>query len=696
MSRLPPRSNPRRQGHRRSCRRRLIPFAALVWVNIAPIHAQNVELNATSSASAIAAAERKPYEDRIMEGMPSQAELDIASPEYSSQGWPRGISLQLTRNLQTAQNIKPSARNTRTDTQGLQLDAYLETPNYGVLSLHALALGGRSSGGLTSWSLRQTGLPFDGGWRADNALGTTNLLIPELARRNGRLTLPTPQVLGGSTVLRNEGVNGLVFGASVGEPGRFEGFPQSRFVGLGGRVNSFFAQATEGEWSAAAAIAQGSNILPEVAPVSGDENTRASRISPQGFYISGARNPLTTGTSWQASAIGSRSAGVDATGAWADVFWRDAGHHHQASIFRFTQGLAWIDRPLAADLQGASYRYDYHSLRWNLSANIESFASISGLSPNGWYTSISGRRQLSKGVSVGSGFAFRNYGISSASGFGYVQWQNWLGISRLQLDAASIQRGQRSQAVTFDHSIYAENGFSLSTSLSLERLQSIAAPTERPRQREHATSIGINGRAVLTNSVSLQGSVRARNVSGAATNSGTSIAANIGLDWQISRDWSFGGSFYENRGALSETVLVQSPLIVPEIVNTRPRDRGFFVTLRYATRAGTPSTPLGGVPGSGSGGIEGSVFLDSNGNGQRDGNENGAANVLVVLDGKFSTRTNAFGEFVFPNVVSGQHRLNVLQDDLPLPWTVDTDQKIIATVSTRDKTRIDIGAKRMR
>ena len=189
---------------------------------------------------------------------------------------------------------------------------------------------------------------------------------------------------------------------------------------------------------------------------------------------------------------------------------------------------------------------------------------------------------------------------------------------------------------------------------------------------------------------------RSRNVSGAATNSGTSIAANIGLDWQISRDWSFGGSFYENRGALSETVLVQSPLIVPEIVNTRPRDRGFFVTLRYATRAGTPSAPLGGVPGSGSGGIEGSVFLDSNGNGQRDGNENGAANVLVVLDGKFSTRTNAFGEFVFPNVVSGQHRLNVLQDDLPLPWTVDTDQKIIATVSTRDTTRIDIGAKRMR
>ena len=696
MFRVPPRSNPRRDWHLRGCQRLLFHFAAGVCATIGTAHAQSVELNATLANPANAAVERRPYEDRIMAGVPSQAELDLSTAEYNSQGLPRGISLQLTRNLQSSQNASSSPGNTRTDTQGLQLDAYVETPNYGVLSLHALALGGRNTAGLTSWSLRQTGMPFDGGWRADNALGTTNLLVPEMSRRNSRLTLPAPQVMGGSTVWRNEGGRGLVLGASVGEPGRFEGFPQSRFVGLGGQVNSVFAQTTEGEWSAAAALAQGRDILPEVAPVSGDENNRAARVSPRGVYISAARISLAAGTSWQASAIGSRSSGIDATGAWTDVLWQDGGHHHQASIFRFTRGLTWIDRPLPADLQGGSYRYEYHSLRWDLSANIESFASVSGQSPRGWYASTSGRRLVSTGVSAGSGIAARNFGVTSASGFAYLQWQNRLGISRLQLDASFTQRGQRSQAVTFDHSVYAENGFSLSTALSFERLQSIASQIETQRQRENAIAIGLNGRAVLTNTVSLQGSVRARNVSGNATNSGTSLAANIGLDWQISRDWSFGGSFYENRGALSETVLVQSPLIVPEIVNTRPRDRGFFVTLRYATRAGTPSAPLGGVPGSGSGGIEGSVFLDSNGNGQRDGNESGAANVLVVLDGKFSTRTNAFGEFVFPNVVSGQHRLNVLQDNLPLPWTVDTDQKIIATVSTRDTTRIDIGAKRMR
>jgi hypothetical protein len=668
-------------------------LAATALAVTTTVHAQqNAPLTASVPESTKAAAERRPYEDRIMEGMPSQDEADLAAAEYSQQGWPRGITLQLTRNLQSSRNISASAGYTRTKTQGVQIDAFVETPNYGALSLSALALGGGNATGLTSWSLRQTGLPFDGGWRVDNALGTTNILVPELARRNSRLVLPATQVLGGSTIWRNEGSNALVLGASVGEPGRYEGFPQSRFVGLGGQVNSLFALATEGKWTAAAAVAQGSEILPEVAPIAGD----AARISTRGFYVSAEQTDVTAGTSLQASAIGSRTSDSDATGIWGDATWRDGGHNHQVSIFRFAPGLTWIDRPLAADLQGGSYRYDYRSLRWDLSANIESFASVSGQNPSGWYTSTSGRRLLTAGVSIGGGFAFRSFGVSSGSGFGYLEWRNPLGISRLQLDAASTQGGQSSHAVTLDHSIYAENGMSLSTSLSLERLQPVASSIEAQPPREHAAALGLNGRILLTNRIALQGSLRARNVTGAGADSGTTLAANVGLDWQISQDWSLGASFYENRGVLTDTVAVQSPLVVPEIIRARPSDRGFFLVLRYGSYAGTPSAPLGGLPGSGAGRIEGSVFLDSNGNGQRDGNESGAANVLVTLDGRFSTRTNAFGAFEFSNIVSGPHTLSVLQDDLPLPWTVDTDQKITAPVSTRGTTHVDIGAKRMR
>ncbi len=627
--------------------------------------------------------------------MQSQVELDAAVAEYNTQGWPRGVTLQLTRNMQTFRNVTSATANTQTDTQGIQVDAYIETPDFGALSIHALALGGGGSAGLTSWSVRQTGLPFDGGWRADNALGITNLLVPDLARRNSRLALPTSQILGGSTLWRNEGVDSLVFGASAGEPGRFEGYPQSQFVRLGGKVSSVFVQATTGKFTGAAAVASGSDILPEVARITEAEiAVGAARISPRAFYVSVARDDLKTGVSLQASAIGSETSGIETTGLWADAIWRNGGHRHQVSLYRFAPGLSWIDRPLAADLRGASYRYDYNSLRWDLSTNLETFASISGLSPDGWYASASGRRLLTTALSAGGGLAGRDYGSRSASGFGYLQWRNDLGISRLQFDAASTQDRENSQALTLDHSIYAESGLSLSTTLSVERLQPINNRVDIPRSRQNAFALGLIGRAPLTNNLYLQGSVRARDLGSAGLESGTTLAASIGIDWQITRDWSFGASLYANRGVMTDTLAVQSPLVVQEFVRARPDDRGYFLALRYNLNAGTPSVPLGGSPGSGAGAIEGSVFLDSNSNGQRDGNESGAANILVILDGKFSTRTNTDGFFEFPRVVSGQHTLAVLQDDLPLPWSVDTERKINAVLSTRETIRVDIGAKR--
>jgi hypothetical protein len=675
------------------------------FLAISLVHAQQAAPPTTTPATA--AVERTPYVDRIMEGVSPLQDEGLADTGYDAQGWPRGLSLQLTRNLQTSSSGVPGATrgDRRTDTQGVQFDAYLDTPDFGALSIHALALGGRSSTGLTTWSVRQTGLPFDDGWRADNAFGTTHALVPELSRRNSRLALPATQVLGGSTVWRNEGSEPLALGASAGEPGRYEGFPQSRFVGRGGEVASAFAQTTRGPWTGAAAFAQGRNILPEIAPT--NENgtqSDALRIASRGIYSSVLyQDPAAI--SWQASVVGSKVSGVDATGLWADAFWRDGGQTQQVSLFRFARGLAWVDHPLPTDLQGAAYRYDYRSLRWDVSANVESFDSLSGRSPSGWYASASGRRMLHSGLSTGGGLAVRNFGTSGGTGFGYLQWQNEWGVSRLQLDATSTQGDSNSQTLTFDHSIYAENGMSLSTSISAERIKPVNTaldPAVQRRARQNAASAGLSGRAILTGQVSLQGSLRARDARGntgtgvPSADSGTTVAANLSLDWQISRDWTLAATYYENRGVFVDTLGVQSPLVTPEVIRLRPNDRGYFLSLRYAARAGTPAIPLGGAPGSGAGRIEGSVFLDTNGNGMRDATESGVANILVTLDGKFSTRTNAAGGFEFPAVVSGAHTLSVLQDDLPLPWTLETDQKIDAAVSTREVTRIQIGAKRMR
>ena len=85
-------------------------------------------------------------------------------------------------------------------------------------------------------------------------------------------------------------------------------------------------------------------------------------------------------------------------------------------------------------------------------------------------------------------------------------------------------------------------------------------------------------------------------------------------------------------------------------------------------RPARPRCRWGARPGAGGGRIEGTLFLDLNGNGQPDAGETRLPNVDLVLDGRFSVRSDAQGRFEFPFVASGRHMLSVIPDNVPLPW----------------------------
>lgn len=126
------------------------------------------------------------------------------------------------------------------------------------------------------------------------------------------------------------------------------------------------------------------------------------------------------------------------------------------------------------------------------------------------------------------------------------------------------------------------------------------------------------------------------------------------------------------------------------------RSRAVFLTLRYDAHSGTPSTPIGGARGSASGSIVGRLFLDSNENGVQDAGEAAAASVTVLLDGRFSVRTDPQGRFEFPLVASGDHQLTIVPDNLPLPWAINDDGRRTVNVRTRETTHIEIAATRIR
>ena len=95
---------------------------------------------------------------------------------------------------------------------------------------------------------------------------------------------------------------------------------------------------------------------------------------------------------------------------------------------------------------------------------------------------------------------------------------------------------------------------------------------------------------------------------------------------------------------------------------------------------------------SGAGAVSGQVFLDANNDNRRGARENGAANVTVLLDGRFATQTDTNGKFSFPFVAAGTHVITVVSDNLPLPWLIENDGRRNIVVQTRGATEVSIAA----
>ena len=72
-----------------------------------------------------------------------------------------------------------------------------------------------------------------------------------------------------------------------------------------------------------------------------------------------------------------------------------------------------------------------------------------------------------------------------------------------------------------------------------------------------------------------------------------------------------------------------------------------------------------------------------------------AANVTVVLDGRFAVRTDSLGNYAFPDVAVGRHTISVVADNLPLPWSFEgAEATRTVEVEVRRSVRIDVGARR--
>ena len=309
-------------------------------------------------------------------------------------------------------------------------------------------------------------------------------------------------------------------------------------------------------------------------------------------------------------------------------------------------GLLWGNQQIVNDMQGAYYRANYQSRQWQLDGGVDYATPVSGAYRGSTYLTGNARYQVSRDWGLGLGNNVRQ-GLSDAwFTFAFTDNQNAWGSTRLQVKPCG---GYRSSGIA----AYPGSNLAAATVISPEHRRFTAARAKRLRLLQQRGAIRYGGGDLGNNVTVRHGNIQWNSKAGSLQ--GPSTYVNVGVNWRFLPNWMASVFAYENNATVWRPLVVDSPIMNPDLTETQKwNDRGVFLSLRYEFNAGRSAAPLGGLPGDGAGRVTGIIYFDQNDDGRMNSGEQGVANLTVILNGKFVTRTDSTGRFEFPQVRSGQ------------------------------------------
>lgn len=655
----------------------LLSIVGLAAVPAAAQPAPDAQQQLKSPAAAATAANTPAageYVDRLIDDGALRPDLwDDFAPLNNDAGLPRGLRIDGL--------WYQSRRDGQSFSQGgVGLGAFLATPQWGALSFDGIFTNGDNASVATFW---QRDVPFDGGWRAANGLGMLNSPAIDLVRFQPRIFLSTAPMLGGLTEWRGPERAQVIGG--FGEPGVYVGAYVPEFRRLGGQLTNIGAQrAVDANWNVGFQYAGANDVTSGLQPASG-----AREFSTRSLYVGAARQDAAS--RFQFNGIESQTSfGPAQHGAWFDGYTQAGRLAQSFGLYWLDPNLAWGNQPVSNNARGGYYRAFYATPRWNWDAGVDYVSPLK--SENGTPTTFfngSGRYQIFRDLGVGAGANVRYDSDTAWQGFAFVE-QSWPAlVNRTQLNRA--EQGERQEtAVTFNQTWNVPAGTRLSTTVGVGWYR-----FDTSNSGNQATFALYGGGDVARN---LAVDVNFQWVRWyGAESQPTSTTGSVVVNWTILPQLRLIATGYRSQASLRLPLNITSPLDPIAPTTTRNfNDTGLFLTLRFETRAGSLAAPLGGVAGGGAGRITGTVFLDANDTLRLDAGEQGAPNVTVILDGRYSVRTDAQGRYEFPAVAAGRHVITVMPDNVPLPWTLVNDGRREIDVPVRGSVVVDVPAQRIR
>ena len=690
------------------CRGKRLPKLTLLGAALAAASGALAQNAPASTPTAVTSEVRgAAYVDQVIEGLRPDDSLELKASAYNDSGWPRSLRVDYSLFSQSGAS--------RTQSQAIGLSGFVETPNYGAISVNANLFAQRVTtdgqpgrSGSSTWRVDQRGVPLSGGWRANYNAGNINTAITPLGRGVGRVSLPSSQIRGiGAQWYEGDQID---INASTGQTGLFSGISVTSFETTGGQISTAGAQirvapgSTDGlsmRSDTAVQVLDGRQ-LSDSASINGLRDTRATWLSssleglaPWATSLSPGQGQTPIfervgGLRLQGNLVQSASGnGERAIGLWADAKWRSERWRQTAGVYRFEPNLRWGPVLLAGDLQGLYWQADTATRQWQTGFSAEISDSVQPALPGSAnsrsaFVSLNGRYQLDTANSLGSVLSLR--ALNSPGQSLLLNWNHtgYWGQTQWRGDLASSS-GVRTVRVGVDQSWAVTAPTSFNTSLALERVN--GGPDE-------GTGLvwGLLGRVSPWSQWSLDASLR-----GAARSNGSeSINVNAGLVWRSYDGWSLALAYTESRGRDAARPLLVSAFsaaVMPPLTVTAA-SRSLQLLLSYTASAGSANPPIGGLRGSGSGSLSGIVYYDVNANGTREASEGGVAGVTVILDRRYVTRTDVQGRYEYGAVVGGEHLIEISSDNVPLPWSPLLREPIRVILQVREATLQDFAVQR--
>lgn len=612
----------------------------------------------------------QPYVDRLIDEDIDEERMDVWGDADTPSPWSGFSALRLAgRTYLDHTNLDGTYRE-----HGVQLVSRTETLNNGSFELSADALmihdrqDDHSEGGRVL--LRQNGLVINDTWQVDSQIGHFRSTTPRLISTSYRIHLPSTLLQGVDASIFNEQTELLL---AAGEIGALEGTAAKRFeTTQGGIQGAALTHFLNDRWQV------GTQFWNTSDPDVGDSHQSYGGVLQYA--------PADQSQQQQLHVLADSNG---KTGLWYDGELSIGRWRNYLGVYYLQPDLQWTDVLINNDREGAYWRSDYRSFRWQWTLgsdvaknNLDNDPNLVGTITTQSYANGSWRfrRDTLLGASLSLHTSNADSGMASGDALAYaiksyVSQNFFFGTSRIQTE---IDIQDNPDADTQAYSLLWDQVWAVPYMRNLSTYAKYVINEDDADEIEMQLILEKNVGADFW----LRASAQYIHVLEGDQGQDNAINCSLGMNWQLHQNWKLDLTADYNRG-----------ISIDPADEITPEGHTVLLSLTYALFGpGRPKQLIGRKTGSlGSGEIRGRVYLDENRNGRYDLSDTALKNTVVFLDGRFQTETDVNGEYTFWPVSGGQHVVTIGVGDVPLPWGLGNDQPIQVMVPIRGTSEVDFG-----